>query len=178
MTNFNPLVSILIPMFNGGSGIASTLGSILNQSYTNYEVIIVNDGSTDNGPDIARDVMPKARIISKENGGIANALNIGLLSCQGIFLARLDCFDQTLPGRLESQVAFLETHPQIGLVGGQVLLFDEAGDIGVSRYPTDSITIERQLLRGHSDIVHPACLIRMDLLKSIGAYDPFYEGVE
>ena len=174
----NPLVSFLVPMYNAASGIAATLQSILGQTYEHFEVIIVDDGSTDGSPEIAAKILRQAKITSKKNGGIVSALNLGLRSCQGKYVARLDCYDQALPERLDEQVAILERDEEIGLVGGQIILFDERGDIGVSRYPTDPEEIKHELLRGHSAIVHSAATMRRDLLIKVGGYDLFYEGME
>jgi glycosyltransferase involved in cell wall biosynthesis len=173
-----PLVSVLIPMYNGADGVAATLESIQQQSYSHWEVILVDDGSTDGSAQLAAASMPSAHIISQPKGGIVQALNLGLKNGSGEFIARLDCNDECAPDRFERQLQALKDNPSWGVVGGHVMLFDESGDIGVSRYSTDPTEINLELHRGHSAIAHPAMMARRSLIEQIGPYDASYEGVE
>lgn len=112
-----PKVSIIIPVFNGESHLFQCLESILNQSYRNYEVLIINDGSTDNSSDIAqnfinlREVGRNFRIITTENNGVSHARNLGLSKATGDFFAFLDCDDTWEESKLLKQVDLFEEHP-------------------------------------------------------------------
>jgi glycosyltransferase involved in cell wall biosynthesis len=173
-----PLVSVLIPMYNAGRGITSTLQSIRLQTFDDYEVIIVDDGSNDDSHERAGKTMAEAQVIRQDHAGLTVALNTGLGQCRGKYIARIDCFDLALPDRFAMQVDVLENCPEVGLLGGHVMLYDEKGDIGVSRYPTDSAEIERELIRGHSAVLHSTIMMRKSLLLRLGGYDIFYDGIE
>lgn len=174
-----PKVSVLLSVYNGEGGIAQTLNSILGQTYTDYEVIIVNDGSTDNGMTIARELMPGAIIVDQENTGIAIALNNGLAHCKNEYIARIDCFDIAMPDAFEAQVKALDSNPNLGAVGGHVMLFGENGqDIGLFKYPTDPAVALSNLLQIQPVITHSGAMIRKSKLLEAGSYDKFYNGRE
>lgn len=174
-----PLVSVLIPMYNEENGIRKTLNSILAQTYSNYEIIVVDDGSTDRSAEIVRAEYPQVKLIQQENQGIAVALNTGLEHCQGEFIARIDCNDESYPTRLEKQVRFLQENPDVGLVGGHIMLFEKDGtEIGIIKYPTTPKKALRNLLRHTPSISHTVALIRKSVLEETGNYDPFFNGRE
>lgn len=175
----SPLISVLIPMYNAGHGIRVTLESIATQTIDDYEVVIVNDGSTDDSVDIAFATHPGGRIISQKNSGIAKALNHGLEYCRGEFVARIDCYDICLPGRFYTQLAALQADPKIGAIGGHLLLYEADGsDLGICKFPTNSEDTLQELLHGNSAIPHTGAMIRRSYLKEVGGYDPFYNGRE
>ncbi len=174
-----PKISILIPVYNAREGIQRTLSSLLNQTFTNFEVVIVDDGSTDDSSQIARNTYPDAIIIHQENQGIAKALNKGLEYCRGKYIARIDCYDIMYPDRLEKQYKALEENPELGVIGGHVMLYESNGqDIGLVKYPTTTYQTLNNLLNKVPAILHTATMIRGDLLLQVGGYDPFYNGRE
>ena len=118
-----PLVSVLITAWNAQQYIAAALNSVLQQTYTNFEVIIVDDGSTDDTAKIVNQFKSdRIKLTSlAENRGISAALNVGLRRCQGKYIARLDADDLCLPNRLAHQVSILEGNPEIGVLGGSAL---------------------------------------------------------
>jgi len=107
--NFQPLISIIIPVYNGGSYLQEAIDSALNQTYKNIEVIIINDGSTDAGKteDIAIKFGNKITYISKPNGGVASALNTGIKQAGGQYISWLSHDDVYHPTKLETQVKYL-----------------------------------------------------------------------
>ncbi|GAG05453.1 unnamed protein product, partial [marine sediment metagenome] len=174
-----PLISVLIPMYNASAGVRPTLQSIINQTIDDYEVVIVDDGSTDDSVAIARGTFPEARIISQENAGITEALNHGLNHCRGEFIARLDCFDMSLPDRFENQVRAFENDLELGAVGGHMLLYEMDGfELGVCRFPISPEDTLAEILNGNAALPHTGAMIRKDYLLQIGGYDPFYNGRE
>jgi glycosyltransferase involved in cell wall biosynthesis len=103
----NPLVSVIIPVYNGTNYLREAIESVLAQTYTNYEILVVDDGSTDATWDIIQSYGARVRGIRKENGGVASALNQGIREAKGDYIAWLSHDDLFLPEKLERQVNFL-----------------------------------------------------------------------
>lgn len=120
-----PLVSIVVPAYNSERTIGSTIQSILNQTFTNLEVIVVDDGSKDNTIEIAKRFGDRVRCFSQGNKGAAAARNRGLFEAQGHYVAFLDSDDLWLPNKLEIQVAVLEKNPNIDAVQCSVYLVND-----------------------------------------------------
>lgn len=106
--NFNPLVSIVIPVYNGSNYMREAIDSALAQTYPHIEVIVVNDGSTDNTDEIAKSYGNKIRYFSKENGGVSTALNLAIENMKGEYFSWLSHDDMYLPEKIESQINILK----------------------------------------------------------------------
>ena len=121
-----PLVSVLLPVFNGGKDFLSAVKSITAQTYCNWELIVIDDGSTDGGLEQIIELdHPQIRIIrNKKNEGLATVLNQAIHLAQGQYIARMDADDLSYPDRLERQVAFLEANSDIDLLATRAILFD------------------------------------------------------
>lgn len=128
-----PLVSVILPMFNSESFVEQSIQSIVNQSYENLECIVVDDGSSDRSWEIAESFQKKDSRIHlihlEKNHGVAAASNIALQSASGKYIARMDADDISLKNRFLLQVNFMETHPDVGLLGGRVQYMSETGDL-------------------------------------------------
>ena len=114
----SPLVSVVLPVRNGAADLPKAIDTILAQTFTDFELIVVNDGSTDGTAavlDAIRD--PRVRVVHQENMGLAAALNRGISLARGRYIARQDHDDWAKPTRLEKQVAFMEANPDCALVG-------------------------------------------------------------
>lgn len=110
--NHNPTVAVIVPLYNKGEYIARTLNSILNQTYQNFEIIVVNDGSTDNSPDIVSSYDdPRIKLIHQANAGPGAARNRGMSETQANFVSFLDADDEWLPDFLATSMYHLQTHP-------------------------------------------------------------------
>ncbi|HLP36100.1 glycosyltransferase [Lacibacter sp.] len=111
MNRFSPLVSIVIPVYNGVNYLAEAIDSALSQTYSNIEIVVVNDGSTDDGKtrEVALSYADKIRYFEKENGGVATALNYGIEQMKGDYFSWLSHDDLYYPAKVEQQVRFLET---------------------------------------------------------------------
>ena len=107
LQDFNPLVSIVIPVYNGSNYMREAIDSALNQTYSNIEVIVVNDGSTDNTDEIAKSYGEKIRYLKKENGGVSTALNLAIENMKGEYFSWLSHDDVYLPQKIESQINIL-----------------------------------------------------------------------
>jgi len=108
MNNFHPLVSIVIPVYNGSNYLRSAIDSALEQDYDNIEVVVVNDGSTDNTEEIIKNYGNKIKYLSKENGGVASALNMAIQNSDGEYISWLSHDDYYLPSKISRQIKELE----------------------------------------------------------------------
>mgnify|MGYP005630907731 CR=1 FL=1 len=165
-------------MYNAGVGVQATLQSIASQTIQDFEIIIVDDGSTDNSVAIAHKKSPQAKIIHQKNTGISGALNHGLSHCKGKYIARIDCLDLALPKRLENQLDELESNPNLGVVGGHIILYENNIDIGLCKYPLRADEIELEILSGNCPVPHSGATLRSSVFKKTGVYDLFYNGRE
>lgn len=131
MSSSQPLVSVIMPAYNAESYIEESILSLIHQTYQNWELIIVNDGSTDQTVEIARSFLKKdnrLRLINNEtNEGLIVTRNKGLESAKGKYIANLDSDDIALPNRLKKQVAFLEKHQEYVLLGAGCIHIDKEG---------------------------------------------------
>lgn len=114
MTTTQPQVSVIIPAYNAAWCIRHAIDSVLAQSFRDFELIVVNDGSTDGTLDALRDYGDSVRIVSKPNGGLSSARNAGIAAARGEYVAFLDADDGWLPEKLMRQVALLDAHPETG----------------------------------------------------------------
>lgn len=170
-----PLISVCMPVYNADRYLATAIDSILNQTFTDFEFLIVDDGSSDRSLQILKqyaETDPRIHLISRPNTGLVVALNEMLAIAKGEFLARMDADDISFPTRLANQIHFLQQHPEVVCVGGAYEVIDPKGRV-VSRntMPEGNAEIQRQILLGSTVINHPCAMIRRDALLKIGGYD-------
>jgi glycosyltransferase involved in cell wall biosynthesis len=167
----DPRVSVLMTVYNGEKYLSEAIDSILNQTFEDFEFIIIDDGSTDGSADIIQSYRDE-RIRFLRNGknlSVPVSSNIGLkLSC-GEYIARMDCDDISLPERLEKQVQFMDDHPEVGICGTWLEIFGNAE--GVWRYPSENSEI-MALSFFNSPMAHPTSMMRKELLFK---YSLFYD---
>jgi glycosyltransferase involved in cell wall biosynthesis len=169
-------VSVVMPLHNSGRYLAEAIESVLNQTHQNFEMIIVDDGSTDHSYGIAATYADKdARVKllrSERNQGIVPTRNRLFEECSPdtAYVAVLDSDDVCMPDRLELQAAFLEAHPDHALVGGHTIIIDEdSREVGQRRYPTTYEEIKRVITR-YNPIAQPTVMIRRSALADVGVY--------
>lgn len=179
-----PLVSVLMPAYNACRYIDLAIESILNQSYQHFELIILDDGSTDDTfkrvQYWAASDMRVHPLINDKNRGLVYSLNRMLREASTMtkYFARMDSDDISLPERLAHQVEFLEANPEYGLVGGHNLIIDNDGNtIGVRRYPLLHEDILRVLTR-FSPFSHPTVMFRKCVIETVGEYNEIFQGCE
>lgn len=131
--SLSPIVSVIMPVYNSERYLSQAIQSILDQTYQNFELIIIDDGSDDSSWKIVTSFQEKDSRIrgirQLENQGVAATSNHGLDLATGKYIARMDSDDISLPNRLAKQVSFLESHLDIGIVGGRMMFMDETGKL-------------------------------------------------
>ena len=171
-----PNVTVLIPVLNAEATLMQTLDSLVAQTYRDFEVMLVNNGSSDATSAIAHSYryrIPLTILNLEKNLGVAGALNLGLAQISSPLIARLDADDLALPTRLEKQVAFLDAHPQIDICGSALEVFFDDGSkpsMAVQK-PLDDAAIKTTLIQSTA-MSHPATLIRKSFFDDVGVYDP------
>jgi glycosyltransferase involved in cell wall biosynthesis len=156
-------VSVILPAYNAGPYIAEAIASILSQTYTNFELIIINDCSIDNTEEQILSFTDKRIVYTKneENRGLIFNLNKGIELSKGKYLVRMDADDISLPDRIATQVEFMENHSEIGVSG---TWFQSFGAINsISRYEENDDAIKLQMLF-HCRFCHPSVIIRKQVL--------------
>ncbi len=165
-----PAISVVMSVYNGERFLAEAVESILGQSATDFEFLIVDDGSTDRTADILRSFDdPRIRlIVNPHNLGLTRSLNIGLAAARGRFIARMDADDIAVPDRFARQLAFFEANPEVVLAGsGHVRLDDDARTRAVAIRALRPIEV-----RWHSffwsPLLHPSAMFRAELIRDAG----------
>jgi glycosyltransferase involved in cell wall biosynthesis len=178
----DPLISVLMPAYNAERYVAEAVRSILDQSFGDFEFVIIDDGSTDRTRAIlerfaARD--GRIRLVSRPNRGLVATLNEGLGLARGELIARMDADDVALPDRFEHQVAFLREHPEVVCLGGAYLMIDAKGWVMIDNHPPEEDReIQEELLKGVTCLIHPAAMMRRDAVRAAGGYDERMEQSE
>lgn len=168
------VVSVVLPVFNGQPYLLAALESLFAQTFSDFEIIAVDDGSTDQslailGRFARRD--SRLRVIMRKNTGIETALNEGIDAARSEFIARMDSDDVAQPDRLQNQLAFLQAHDRVVLLGGAYRLID-----GVGRYlatltsPPDNPTLQELALSGRNPFCHPLVMMRREAVLRAGGY--------
>ena len=177
-----PAVSVLMPVYNGSRYLRGAIESVLAQSFGDFELIVVDDGSTDGVRRVLREYErrdTRVRLFERPHAGIVATLNFGLRQCRGEFVARMDGDDVALPNRLEAQVALLRREPGVAVVGGGYELVDAAGRLLRIEYPpTGDAALQELCLSGRTPICHPLATIRRSALTVAGDYDAGLEMAE
>lgn len=176
-----PAVSVVMPVFDDAAHLRPAIDSILGQTLTDLELVVVDDGSTDDTPAILAAVAdPRLRVVRQQHAGLVPALNRGLAEARGRHVARMDADDLSLPGRLDAQARFLDRHPQMALVGSRFAHVDEEG-----RRLNDGVWLPRlhegiwlEMLRGRLGVLHATAMVRRPVLEALGGYDPDFRHSE
>ena len=177
-----PQISVVIPAYNGAEFLAETLSSLAKQTFRDFEVVLVDDGSSDGTAEIAdrfSNEMSMRVLVNTKNIGIAASLNRGIAESDSVFIARLDADDLAHPNRLAQQLNFLETSPDIDLCGTHMLTFKSgnASADSVLEYPTSDASIKTMLLQQNA-LSHPSILMRRSFIVDVGSYDSECDFVE
>lgn len=172
------LVSVIMPAYNAEKYIAEAINSILNQTFTDFELIIIDDCSIDNTVDIIKKFKDsRIHFYQNENNlGIAKNLNRALDLAVGNYIARMDSDDISLPERLEKQVKYLEGHPNIAVVGTGIECFGVCWDKRIFSVSSEQLKVD---LLFSSCFAHPTVMMRADIIgKNALHYDPYFSKME
>ncbi len=172
-----PVVSVLMTVYNSARFVGEAIESILNQTFRDLELIVVDDGSKDNSLEILRRYEradARVKVLTRPNGGCWIASNDGLAVARGKYVARMDADDVSLPQRIEKEVAYLDAHPEVVCVGSHVLLIDADGE-ALCEMPDPPRTTHEEIdgahLTGGGQVMyHPSVLMRRDAIDKIGLY--------
>jgi glycosyltransferase involved in cell wall biosynthesis len=171
-----------MPVYNGGKYLIDAVASIVEQSYTDWELIAINDGSTDSSGDVLdwlRHQDSRIQVCHQANGGIVRALNTGCRLARGDLICRMDCDDVALSDRLEKQVAFLNANTSCVVLGGGILEIDQENrPLSLSHLAKQHDDIVAGLMTRKTGHFHPTTLFRRDAFEKAGRYRKRYEWVE
>lgn len=176
-TNQKPQISVILPVHNAEKYLIEALESLRYQTYPHFEVIAIDDASTDTSYDILKKyakIDPRFKVFkNKTNLKIANTLNFGLTKAKGQYIARMDADDIALPSRFQKQLNFLIKHPGVVVVGGQCITIDTNSHItGKKLFPTNHIAIS-DLMYTANPLQHPSIMVNRSLLpKDFVWYNP------
>lgn len=168
-----PNVSVIITTYQRANLVSQAIESVLAQTYTDYEIIVVNDGSTDNTREVLARFGDKITVIHQENKGLSVARNTGIMAAAARYIAFLDDDDLWIPNKLEKQIAFLESHPHIGLISSNTFFFDEFGildDTWIQTFPTPPVQNCLTLfVRNFMPVL--TVIVRKKCLDEVGLFD-------
>lgn len=162
-----PLVSILMPVYKTAPYLREAMDSMLAQTFTDFELIVLNDCSPDNAEEIL-DTYDDSRIVrykGEKNAGLSNVLNVGIEMAQGKYIARMDSDDISLPQRLQAQVDYLENHPDVDLVSVGMRLFGAKDGTWIRELNPEKVKIEALF---HSPVLHASSVWRKDAFEKQG----------
>lgn len=166
-----PTVSVILPVYNCPLYVGQAIESVLNQTFADFELIVLDDGSTDETPTVLKRYFePRIRHITQTNRGLAETLNRGIKLSRGRYIARQDQDDVSRPERFARQVAFLDAHPMCALVGTWAEIWcDNERTNRVHAHPSDGARLKFELLL-NNPFVHSSVMIRRSVLDQVGVY--------
>lgn len=176
MTLHNPLISVLLSMYNDEQYIKKSVLSIIHQSYQNWELILIDDGSQDNTYNIVKQMKDsRIRIYRQKNQGLTRSLNIAASYAKGSFLARQDADDVSLPDRFERQIGLFQENPAYIIVGSDLAFIDENDEIIETRTcARNKYQAIQTLGRLSVPLGHGSLMIRKSAFEQINGYDESY----
>lgn len=162
-----PQVSVLMPVYNTAPYLREAMDSMLSQTFSDFELIVLNDCSPDNAEELL-DTYDDPRIVryrGEKNAGLSNVLNVGIELARGKYIARMDSDDISLPNRLQVQVDYLETHPEIDLVSVGMQLFGAKEEMWIREQNPEKVKINALF---HSPVLHASSVWRKDSFEKHG----------
>jgi glycosyltransferase involved in cell wall biosynthesis len=178
----NPVASVVLPAYNATRFLRESVESMLVQTFTDFELVVIDDCSTDDTWAMVQEYAARdPRVVAlrnERNLKLAKTLNRGIAAARGRFIIRMDADDVSEPDRVRRQVEFLEAHPEVGIVGSTMRIVDEEGAVlGMRRYHLAHEDIRRHIFL-YSPFCHPATAMRKEVLDRAGLYDPEYNPAE
>jgi glycosyltransferase involved in cell wall biosynthesis len=179
--SFTPRVSVVLPVRDCERYVAQAIKSIVEQTFRNLELIVVDDGSCDRTPQILAEWAAqdhRVQVLAQPRSGLVAALEAGRAVARGFYIARMDADDIADPERLRRQVEYLDRHPEVVAIGGQIELIDVEGrSLGCGAFPVTPVDCSTYLERG-APFCHPTVMMRSDALALAGGYRNSFEPAE
>jgi glycosyltransferase involved in cell wall biosynthesis len=175
------IVSVIISTYNDKNTLLHAINSVLNQTYKDFELILINDGSTDCSLNIIKEYLEKDNriiLINKENSGLTKSLNIGLKKAKGKYIARIDADDIWKLTKLEKQIKFLEKNQNYGLIGTAYDEIDEYGNIIYKKQRTLLLLNDKDIKKNivkFNPFFHSSVVFRKEILSNIGFYNESFK---
>jgi len=169
-----PKVTVLMSVYNGERYLNEAVDSILSQTFTDFEFLIIDDASTDRTPEILRSYDdPRIRVVTnEENLGLTKSLNKGLALAKGEYIARMDADDISLPERFEKQIKFLENHPNVALVGTSCQVIDHQNKALGYDFVQSDVLYEDLIKR--NCIHHGSIIVRRSVMNEFSGYNELF----
>lgn len=166
-----PAISVVLPVYNGAADVKKAVESVLAQTFTDFELIIINDGSKDQSASVLEGIHDsRIRLFHQDNAGLAATLNRGIEMARGRYIARQDQDDLSLPQRFEKQFNYMEANPKCGLLGTWADIW--VGDVPSGRFhkhPTDHASLRFELLF-NNPFVHSSVMLRRSMVAKVRGY--------
>lgn len=176
-----PEISVLLPVYNCENYVRDAVESILSQTFADFELILVNDGSTDGSGKILHELAvsdPRIVMIEKANGGIVSALNDGIKHTHAPLIARMDADDVSAPERLAMQIERMKSEPALGVLGSFIRIVDhQSRPIRIGGYPVTPNEVKRFLEHG-CPLAHPTVMMKKEAVLRVGGYRKAFEHAE
>lgn len=179
--SFLPAISVVLPVYNAEAFVREAVESILAQTFTDFELIAINDGSTDGSGEILKELTARDSrmvLIDRPNGGLVSALNEGIQRARAPLIARMDADDVAMPERFALQYARMTAEPTIGVLGSFIRIIDKAGQfVRLGDYPVTPEATARFLEHG-SPLAHPSVMMRKEAVMNVGGYRAVFSHCE
>lgn len=178
------MISVVMPTYNAERFVDAAVQSILSQTFTDFELIVVDDGSTDRTLELLRGYErrdPRVRVLQADHGGGSRAMNRGAAEARGEWIAVMHADDEALPQRLAKQVEAAQRMPGVVVWGSYGQHINEQGQVlGLSRFGPESIDdFEQRFADGRDvNVLHPTAMLRRDVFERVGGYDPSFQNCE
>lgn len=163
---FDKKITVLMPIYNADDYLEESIKSILNQTYTDFDLLAIDDGSTDNSAAIIHSFQDDRvhYLKNEKNMGIVPTLNRGLALIEGPYIVRMDSDDICLPTRFEEQIKFMDQYPEVAVSGTSIEIFTDDGKVRKKIVKTNPATLRTQLIF-EAALMHPSVIIRNDVIK-------------
>ncbi len=182
MPKSSPDISVLLPVYNAQNYLEKAIDSILAQSFKNFELVLINDGSTDDSTEICRKFAredSRIVLIEQENKGLITTLNLGIETCRAPLIARMDADDIAEKERFARQKLYMDENPDTLVLGSAITLIDEYDQlIGKVRYPKAGRGMDHYIFKHGSPVAHPAVMMSRKAALELGGYRIAYKHAE
>ncbi|PVX25775.1 MAG: glycosyl transferase, partial [Candidatus Bathyarchaeum sp.] len=171
----NPRIDVIMSVYNGETYLREAIESILNQTYTNFRFIIVDDCSNDGSFDIINSFTDERIVVikNKKRSGLTRNLNKALRASDAEYVARQDADDASLSNRFKTQIDFFEKHPEVDLLGTGVYLINEKGDLIGERFAHPKPS--KQIFLKANELFHGSAMIRREAIEAVGGYNEVFK---